>query len=148
MVRFRGRVFKSAEERRAYLRDLDKRRNWIVFKIDGTKTAFTELEEFAAAAFPFSMKRQEALVAIVKTFVAAKKPLYLRDLIQRLHREVKVSNDTVNAVWKAMLRAKAITRTHRGEPASLSPAFGSRLIEAGEYWHNYLESHGVLRKKH
>lgn len=144
MVRFRGRVFKSKQERNEYLRDLDKRRNWAFFKLDRTRTAFTDLDEFAGALFPLSLKRQEAFVAIVKTFVASKRPLYLRDLIQRLHKaSVKVSDSTLNAVWKAMLRAGLLGREYRGTPAMLSATAATRLEEAANYWRNYLQSHGV-----
>jgi hypothetical protein len=144
MVRFRGRVFRTNEERNEYLRDLDKRRNWVFLKLDRTRTAFTDLDEFAGALFPLSLKRQEAFVAIVKTFVVAKRPLYLRDLIQRLPKSsVKVSDSTLNAVWKAMLRAGLLGREHRGTPARLSMAAAARLEETANYWRNYLQSHSA-----
>jgi len=143
----RGRVFRSVVERREYLHDLDKRRNWVFLRVDRTKTIFTDLEDFAASLFPMSVKRQEAFVAIVKVFASARKALYLRDVVQRLHKQgPTISNSTINAVWKAMLRAGVVTRAYRGEPASLSAVLASRLEGVADYWRNYLESHGVAEK--
>lgn len=118
--------------------------SWIFFKVDRAKTNFTDLEESAAALFPFSAKRQEAFFTVEKAFLTARKPLYLRDLVERLHRQLVQLSTTINMVWKATLRGVWSLGFGEG-PASLSSTFSSRVEEAAAYWQNYLQSHAVTQ---
>lgn len=141
--RFPFRKFRTAAERRDYEHERDAKYNWVFPKVDAKRADFTGVEDFAASLFPHSQVRQQAFCAIVKVLAKRRKPLYLRDVAIEVHKAIKVSNTTLNDVWKSIKRSGLIFKKNRQDPCQPSLIFSSQLRGAADYWENYATS--VLR---
>jgi len=127
------------EARREYEHQRSAKYDWVFPKVEGDRTSFVDLVEYAKTVFPHSQARQGAFVAIMQVFAEKRKPLYLRDITYLVKKKVKVSNTTLFTVWKAMNRSKMLYKKHRQDPAQPSLLFVARLRVIGEYWENLIE---------
>jgi hypothetical protein len=141
--RYPFKEFRSREERREYLHERDARYNWVFPRIDKTRDVFLDLTDFAGVLFPHSVVRQSAFKAIVEVFAKKRKPLYLRDVVFAVKKQVKVSNTTIGDVWKCMLRSGLLFKKFRQDPAQLSTTFAIRLRDLAKYWENFVCMHTV-----
>jgi hypothetical protein len=136
------------DARRDYEHQRDVEYNWIFFKSDRTHTDIIDPADYAKLVFPHSLPRQSAFVAIMQVFAEKRKPLYLRDVTYAVKEKIKVSNTTLNSVWKSMLRSGMIQKKHRQDPAQPSDQFAERLEEGAKYWKNLLAAFQGGRRAH
>jgi len=149
LAKFPFKKFRNSADRREYLRQRDAKHNWVFPRIDRAHDDFIDLTDFAKTIFPHSIIRQTTFAAIVEVYLKKKKPLYLRDVTIAMREKIKVSNTTINDVWKCMLRSGLLFKKYRRDAAQLSGVFAARLTDIAKYWENLVSTtaEGKPRRK-
>ena len=148
LAKFPFKKFHDAAARREYLKQRDVKHNWVFPRVDKAHDDFIDLMDFAKSLFPQSVVRQMTFAAIVDVYLKKKRALFLRDVIVAMRERVKVSNTTINDVWKCMLRSGLLFKKYRRDPAQLSAVFAARLTDMAKYWENLVSTtEGRPRRK-